>query len=87
MTTFFIGPSKLRLTWSTSTCGCGGAVFLQDGAELNGPGLRDALRQRFAAIDFGGAVRDVEPFIEDAGQLRLWSAGFFKQITEGLAVA
>ena len=61
--------------------------FLQDGAELNGPGLRDALRQRFAAIDFGGAVRDVEPFIEDAGQLRLWSADFFKQITEGLAVA
>lgn len=60
--------------------------FLQDGVELNGLGLRDALCQRFEAIDFGDATRDVEPFIEDAGQLRLWSADFFKQITEGLSV-
>ena len=60
--------------------------FLQDGAALDESGLQDVLCQRFEAIDFSDAARDVEPFIEDADQLRLWGADFFKQITEGLTV-
>ena len=30
------------------------------------------------------AKKDVEPFIHDTNSLNIWSADFFKQITEGL---
>lgn len=32
------------------------------------------------------AKQDVEPFILDPSMLDLWSADFFKQITEGLTI-
>lgn len=45
---------------------------------------KDLLRARFDAIDYAQAKEDVSPFIKDKATLDLWSAGFFKQITEGL---
>lgn len=42
------------------------------------------LSARFDEIDYAQAKEDVKPFIKDATALNLWSADFFKQITEGL---
>jgi len=46
--------------------------------------IKHMLSDRFDSIDFAQAKQDVEPFIRDASVLDLWSANFFKQITEGL---
>ena len=49
--------------------------------------LTDAKRllcERFDQIDFAQAKQDVLPFVKDTASLDLWSAEFFKQITEGL---
>lgn len=48
--------------------------------------IKDMLAERFDAIDYTQAKQDVEPFIHDTSVLNLWSADFFKQITEGLTV-
>ena len=45
---------------------------------------RKLLCARFEEIDFAQAKEDVRPFIKDTASLDLWSADFFKQITEGL---
>ncbi|MCR5730860.1 MAG: nucleotidyl transferase AbiEii/AbiGii toxin family protein [Ruminococcus sp.] len=42
------------------------------------------LCSRFDTIDFEQAKEDVRPFIKDTGSLSLWSADFFKQITDNL---
>ena len=39
---------------------------------------------RFDEIDYSQAKEDVRPFIKDPTSLDLWSADFFKQITEKL---
>ncbi|MBP5362600.1 MAG: nucleotidyl transferase AbiEii/AbiGii toxin family protein [Ruminococcus sp.] len=39
---------------------------------------------RFDTINFEQAKEDVLPFIKDTGSLSLWSADFFKQITDNL---
>ena len=39
---------------------------------------------RFDTIDYAQAKEDVSPFIKDNAALDLWSADFFKQITDGL---
>lgn len=46
--------------------------------------VKDMLSERFDSIDFSQAKQDVEPFIHDTSVLSVWSADFFKQITEGL---
>lgn len=46
--------------------------------------VKDMLNERFDSIDYSQAKRDVEPFIHDPSVLNVWSAAFFKQITEGL---
>ena len=49
--------------------------------------LEDAKRllcARFETIDYSQAKEDVRPFIKDTVSLELWSADFFKQITEDL---
>ena len=49
--------------------------------------LNDAkklLCTRFEEIDYSQAKEDVRPFIKDVSSLNLWSADFFKQITEGM---
>ena len=42
------------------------------------------LCERFDQIDYAQAKEDVLPFVKDTASLDLWSAEFFKQITEGL---
>lgn len=48
--------------------------------------IKKMLNDRFDSIDYSQAKRDVEPFIHDTSILNIWSADFFKQITEGLIV-
>lgn len=45
---------------------------------------KELLCSRFDTIDYSQARDDVRPFIRDTASLELWSADFFKQITEGL---
>lgn len=42
------------------------------------------LNERFDVVDFSRAKQDVEPYIHDISVLDIWSADFFKQITENL---
>ncbi len=46
--------------------------------------IKGFLIKRFDSIDFEQAKKDVEPFIHDTSVLNIWSADFFKQITENL---
>jgi len=46
--------------------------------------IKQRLYERFDTIDFKQAKADVEPFIRDTMMLNIWSADFFKQITDGL---
>ena len=46
--------------------------------------LIDLLYNRFDKIDFSEAKKDVLPFIRDIETLELWSAEFFKSITNNL---
>lgn len=46
--------------------------------------IKTVLNKRFDSIDYAQAKEDVEPFIRDTSVLNLWSADFFKQITENL---
>ena len=45
---------------------------------------RKLLCARFDEIDYSQAKEDVRPFIKDSASLDLWSADFFKQITDVL---
>ncbi len=44
--------------------------------------LKQMLCERFRAIDFEDAKKDVAPFIADQRKLELWSADFFSGITQ-----
>ncbi|MBO5591237.1 MAG: nucleotidyl transferase AbiEii/AbiGii toxin family protein [Acidaminococcaceae bacterium] len=44
--------------------------------------VKDMLFQKFTSIDYEQAKQDVLPFIKNQSSLALWSADFFKQITE-----
>ncbi len=46
--------------------------------------VKRMLCEHFETIDYLQAKRDVEPFIHDTSVLDVWSAEFFKQITENL---
>ena len=46
--------------------------------------VKTMLADRFDSIDYSQARSDVEPFIHDPSALDLWSADFFRQITENL---
>lgn len=46
--------------------------------------VKKMLRDRFDSIDYNQAKKDVEPFIHNPSVMDIWSADFFKQITEGL---
>lgn len=58
--------------------------FITSDEECTLPELKQMLYDRFDSIDFVQAKQDVEPFIHDTSVLNVWSAEFFKQITEGL---
>lgn len=46
--------------------------------------VKRMLCEHFDTMDFSQAKQDVRPFIHDASALDVWSADFFKQITENL---
>lgn len=46
--------------------------------------IKEMLCRRFDAIDYHQAKQDVIPFLRDTSALNIWSAEFFKQITENL---
>ena len=46
--------------------------------------LKAMLYLRFDTIDFAQAKKDVEPFIQNVSMLDIWSADFFKDITNNL---
>lgn len=60
--------------------------FIPSDAECSLEEIKRMLFNRFDSIDFSQARQDVEPFIHDTSVLNIWSAGFFKQITEQLTV-
>ena len=49
--------------------------------------LRSMLCDKFDTIDYEQAKQDVKPFIRDTSQLDIWSAEFFKGITNQLHYA
>lgn len=57
---------------------------LAEGEQLDLASLRKMLTERFAAIDFADAKRDVEPFIGDTRTLDLWGADLFGEVTRSL---
>lgn len=46
--------------------------------------IKQILCERFDAVDFTAAKEDVRPFIRNASAIDLWSADFFRQITDDL---
>lgn len=58
--------------------------FIEGKAMLTISDVREALCSKFDSIDFEDAKRDVGPFIRSVSTLGLWSADFFKQITQDL---
>lgn len=58
--------------------------YIKDDWECSIENVKKMLIERFENIDFEEAKKDVEPFIHDTRSIELWSADFFKQITENL---
>lgn len=58
--------------------------FLSEDADLMLDDVKRILCGRFETIDFEQAKEDIKPFIKDSSVLEIWSADFFKQITENL---
>lgn len=59
--------------------------FITPSVECTLPEIKEMLCERFDQIDYAQAKADVEPFIRNPSVLNIWSADFFKQITESLA--
>ncbi len=59
----------------------------EPGKELTVDDVKNMLFARFDVIDYSQASEDVRPFIRDAASLDLWSAEFFKEITNGLRLS
>lgn len=49
--------------------------------------LKEMLETRFEQVNFDDAKKDVRPFLSDDKPLELWSADFFKAITQNLRAA
>lgn len=60
--------------------------FITADVECSLSEIRQMLTEKFDSIDFNQAKRDVEPFIRNPSVLDIWSAEFFKQITEQLTI-
>ena len=59
-----------------------GFITENDACELED--VKKMLMNKFNTIDYKQAIEDVIPFIKDSSKIDLWSADFFKQITENL---
>jgi predicted nucleotidyltransferase component of viral defense system len=60
--------------------------YITSDVECALPEIKQMLCDRFNSVDFAQAKQDVGPFIRDTSVLNIWSADFFKQITERLTV-
>jgi hypothetical protein len=58
--------------------------FLDEAESFDLETLKAILNKRFDEIDYASAKEDVRSFIRDKASLDLWSANFFKQMTEQL---
>lgn len=58
--------------------------FIEAGKTITLDDVKDMLYTRFEQIDYEQAKQDVLPFIRNPDTLALWSADFFKGITESL---
>lgn len=58
--------------------------FLNRDDDLTLDILKDILKDHFNKIDYHNAKEDVIPFIKDPAKLDIWSADFFKKITNNL---
>ena len=58
---------------------------LTEDAEFELVDIKNMLCSRFDLIDFAQAKSDITPFIRNKHALDIWSADFFKQITESLS--
>ena len=58
--------------------------FINKDNNLDLDELKAMLYLRFDTIDFAQAKKDVEPFIQNVSMLDIWSADFFKDITNNL---
>lgn len=58
--------------------------FLDEAEPFDLETLKEILNKRFDEIDYTSAKEDVRSFIRDKASLDLWSANFFKQMTEQL---
>ena len=58
--------------------------FLDEAEPFDLETLKGILNKRFDEIDYASAKEDVRSFIRDKASLDLWSANFFKQMTEQL---
>ncbi len=60
--------------------------YITEDTECSLDEIKQMLCKRFNAMNFEQAKKDVAPFIRDISVLNLWSADFFKQITEDLRI-
>ncbi|MGI6279209.1 MAG: nucleotidyl transferase AbiEii/AbiGii toxin family protein [Acutalibacteraceae bacterium] len=60
--------------------------YITEETECSLDEIKQMLFKRFDQIEYKKAQNDVAPFIRDTSVLNLWSADFFKQITEELIV-
>lgn len=58
-----------------------------DSETFDNESLINLLCEHFDTIDYTQAKSDVEPFIKDKSKLNLWSAEFFKDITQNLKIS
>lgn len=58
--------------------------YLKSDESLTLSDLKERLFQHFENINYEQAKEDVKPFIQNIDDLNIWSADFFKQITEKL---
>ena len=58
--------------------------FIDSGKNISLEDVKAFLCDRFDAIDYEKAKADVFPFVKEKRQLDIWSADFFKKITEKL---
>ena len=57
-----------------------------DFTEMSYVELLDQKRKAIERLDFETAKQDVLPFVADKSKLELWSAEFFKSITQSLKI-
>lgn len=60
------------------------AGFIEKDNQLTLEDVKQLLNNKFDSIDYEEAKKDVIPFVKDINVLNIWSANFFKSITQNL---